>query len=254
MTPRQIIQQISERRRLHNITTRDNYLEGKKCQNAGGNTSRLVNKTNHETNKEIKQSKLEEFWAQRVGEPRIPCEWVETSMYNTLGNYLQGNAIATKSRESPTRFYDSSQVEDRKTSDCSITSSLYTRFNNVREDNQRVKSQKMNTDSRARRMKRVDSWPENAYLHSGMSNIRGMAKKIHHKSIAMENIITANEKHKLIKTESGRVNERVVDKTKEDFNEQRQKLTNKDTESRGEHDSIKRIRVHIYVPTAEMNS
>ena len=251
MTPRQIIHQISERRHLHNIAANEDYLEVKKWPNGGGNMSRLVNKTDHETNKEIKQSKLEEFLAQGIGGPSIPCQCAATGMYTVLGEYLQGNAIARNTREveSPTRFHDSSKVQERVTPGGSITSSLYTTFKNANVNNQRANSQKMDIASKGRRGNRVDSWPK--HLHSGMSNIRGMAKKIHNKSIAMENIITTNGKQR-VQAESNRLNETAAEKTKEQF--ERQKETNRETENRAGQEPTKRIRVHIYVPTAEMNS
>ena len=251
MTPRQIIRQISERRRLHNIASNEDYLEVKKWPNGGGNMSRLVNKTDHETNKEIKQSKLEEFLAQGIGEPSVPCHCVATDMYIALGQYLQGNAIAKNTRkfQSPTRFHDSSKVQERVTSGGSITSSLHTTFKNAKANNQRANSQKMDIASKGRKGSTVDSWPK--HLHLGMSNIRGMAKKIHNKSIAVENIIEANGKQR-VRAESNRVNETAAEETKQEQFE-RQNETNRKTDYRAGQESTKRIRVHIYVPTAEMN-
>ena len=253
MTPRQIIQQISERRRLHNIAANVDYLEVKKWPNGSGNMSTLVNTTDHEINKEIKQSKLVEFLAQGIGEPSIPSQCVATGVHTALGHYLQGNAIARNTREvkSSTRFHDSSKVQERLTSGGSITSSLYTTFKNAKADNQRANSQKMDIASTGRRGSRVDSWPK--HLQLGMSNIRGMAKKIHNKSIAVENIIAANGKQR-VKTESNRLNKTAAEKTKDEQFE-RHKATNREIDNRAEHlESTKRICVHIYVPTAEMNS
>ena len=261
MTPRQVIQQISERRHLQNITAKKVYFADEKYHNVCEDTPWLVNKTEYEANKKIKQSKLEEFLAQSVEDPRsVP--WVETtyttlSMYTTPGNYLQGNAVLTKSRESPTRFYDCNKERQRKTSDVSFTT-LYTTFKNASDGNPRARTrcQKMDVVSKpkAKRAGRVDSWSESEYSHSGMSNIRGMAKKIHDKSTAMESIFTANEKDRL-KPERKTVDYKVVGTAKH-FEEQGQKVKNSGTRSRGMdgNDSTKQIRLHIYVPTAEMNS
>ena len=256
MTPRQIIQQISERRHLHNITAKKDYFADKKYHNVCGNTSRLVNKSTHGANNEIKQSKLEEFLDQRIEEPTIPCQWVEPSMYPMLGDYLQGNAILTKTRQvgSPTRFYDCNKERENKTSDASITTSLYTTIKSTSEGNGRPKNQRMDAVSKAKagRVTRDDSWPESAYFHSGLSDIRGMAKKIHDKSIVMGNIITVSEMQRL-ETERQIVNGKCVRNAKH-FEEQSEKVTNKGTGKPGGQESTKRIRVHIYVPTAEMNS
>ena len=250
MTPRQIIQQISERRHLQSITGEKVYFEEEKYYNVCGNTSESVNKNEFTVNNQIRQCKLKESFPQRTKEQstRRTNITYTVNMYPTQGDYLQGNAILTKSREvdSPTRFYDCHKERERKTSNVSFTT-LYSTFKNTREGTRRAKSQKMDTvvpKPRAKRVERNDSWSENGYFDSGMSNIRGMAKKIHDKSFVMKNIVTENE------------TDRLKSKTKA-LEEQRQKVEHGVIKKRGtstEKDSTKQIRLHIYVPTAEMNS
>lgn len=259
MTPRQIIQQISERRHLQSITAEKVYLEEEKYYNVCGNTSESVNKNEFEVNNKIKQCKRKESLPQRTkskehSTPRTNITYT-VNMYPTQGDYLQGNAILTKSREvdSPTRFYDCPKERERKTSNVSFTT-LYSTFKNVSEGTRRADNRKIDAvlpKPKAKRVERNDSWSENGYFDSGMSNIRGMAKKIHDKSFVMKNIIAENETDRLKSA-----NEKLAAKTKR-LEEQRQKVKDNEIKKRGMSvgkDSTKQIRLHIYVPTAEMNS
>ena len=256
MTPRQIIQQISERRHLQSITAEKVYFEEEKYYNICGNTSESVNKNEFEANNKIKQCKLQDSSPQRTMEhspPRTNITYT-LNMYPSHGDYLQGNGILTKSREadSPTRFYDCQKERERK-SNVSFTT-LYSTFKNASEDTRRARNQKMEPvvlKSRTKRVERDDSWSENGYSHSGMSNIRGMAKKIHDKSFAMKNIITANETDRLKSA-----NEKAAPQARRS-EEQRERIKDCKMKNRGTSagkDSTKQIRLHIYVPTAEMNS
>lgn len=257
MTPRQIIRQISERKHFQSITARDWVnSEDEKCHFFCGNNSPLVHKAECEANKEIIQSKRSEFLGRGKEKSGISSGssgdiTYRKGMYPTLGQYLQGNAILTKSREnevhSPTRFYDCNKERQKKTSaDVSFTT-LYTTFKSASEENRRASSQMTIPKRDPRRLRRSESWLENAYSRSEMSNIRGMAKKIHEKSIAVDNIVTASEK---IEKKTKHYERSTPPHQRGGFNRgtSSHRTVEKDLKE------TKRVRLHVYVPTADMNS
>ena len=258
MTPRQIIQHISKRRHLKNVGT-EVHFKDEEYQDVCGNTSNFVNKFDFETNSEIKnikQSKHDEYLCETSNEQSRCCleSRCKTSMYPTA-DYLQGNAILTKPRktESPTRFYDFNKERQRNTPNVSFTT-WYTTIRNADEATRRTKSQKLDVvpKSKTRRVERADSWPHDVCLASNVSNIRGMAKKIHDKSVALANI-AANENER--RNKDRYMNEKHIGKAKQ-FKKSYEKEKRSEIWNRGtdDKDSSKRIRLHIYVPTAEMNS
>lgn len=257
MTPRQIIQQISERRHLENIKVTKAYLEDNKSNNVCGNSLGLVNRREYEANNQIKQSKLEDILTHRGEQQSIPWTCVQAklgmSMHQTRSEYVQGNGILSKSRDvaSPTRFYDHDKERQTKPPGISI-STLYKTFRNANEENRRAKSQRMKVVPKPRRVERANSWSENDHFDSKLSNIRGMAKQIHAKSIVLE-----------MEPEKGNTERITNDKFIRNFTRHSQELQHqkvlKNDRIRNKgmvriDQSNKQMRLHVYVPTADTNS
>ena len=270
MTPRQIIRAISERRNSTSSSLEELVCLPKKFEHpAGCGIDKSTTNNNHEseTNNEIiTVNKCQDFISISVAAGRSTRVLHKNSMYSTerestIEVSCKGNGISrdVEPAQPPTRFTDSCKEHPKNSTQGqdTFTATLYSTFKNISEKSTSLKKMHVLQES-AMVLPRIkgdcgsqlgvrrpsEVCVENGSIVTGdtaMTDIRGKPKEIHAKVKA-----SGEAKHGKDLTRKGLEKERCDNGVSKGVRERRSTCVVQDP------NDDKRLRLHIYIPTADM--